>query len=130
VKTIELMLGLPALSIFDLVARDMRASFIGDGEKPDATSFTALLPKQSLYELNQRVDEIRGPYSAERKRAAVASAMMNFLEPDAAPSDRLNRILWSDAVGWGKPFPGVRRSLFFPMAIDITDDDREEKKKP
>jgi DNA-binding beta-propeller fold protein YncE len=130
VKTIELMLGLPALSIFDLVARDMRSSFIGDGEKPDATPFTALVPKQSIYELNQRVGDIRGPHSADRKRAAVASARMNFLQPDAAPSDRLNRILWSDAVGWGKPFPGVRRALFFPMSIDIADDDREEKKKP
>ena len=31
VKTIELMLGLPALSMFDLVATDMRASFLGAG---------------------------------------------------------------------------------------------------
>jgi DNA-binding beta-propeller fold protein YncE len=129
VKTIELMLGLPALSIFDLVARDMRSSFIDDGEKPDATPFTALVPKQSIYELNQRVGDIRGLYSAERKKAALASARMNFLQPDAAPSNRLNRILWSDAVGWGKPFPGVRRSLFFPMSADIADDDRDEKKK-
>ena len=28
VKTIELMLGLPALSLFDLVATDMRSSFV------------------------------------------------------------------------------------------------------
>ena len=130
VKTIELMLGLPALSMFDLVARDMRASFISDGEQPNTSPFTALLPKQSIYELNQRVGDIRGANAAERKRAALASARMNFLEPDAAPSDRLNRILWSDAVGWSKPFPGVRRSLFFPMSVDIADEDRSEKKKP
>ena len=129
VKTIELMLGLPALSIFDLVARDMRSSFIGAGEQPDTTPFSALQPKQSIYEINQRVGDIRGPHSAERKRAALASARMNFLEPDAAPSDRLNRILWSDAVGWGKPFPGVRRSLFFPMSVEIADADRDKKKK-
>ena len=130
VKTIELMLGLPALSIFDLVARDMRASFIGDGEKPDATPFTALVPKQSIYDVNPRVSEIRGECALARKRAAQASARMNFREPDAAPSDRLNVILWHEAVGWGKPFPGVKRSLFFPMSVDINDDDRDDRKRP
>ncbi len=48
VKTVELILGLPALSLFDLVATDMRASFIGPGEKPDFTPYTALKPVQSL----------------------------------------------------------------------------------
>jgi hypothetical protein len=38
--------------------------------------------------------------------------------------------LWFDAQGWGKPFPGVKRSLFFPMSLDISDEDRDEKKKP
>jgi hypothetical protein len=130
VKTIELMLGLPAMSIFDLVAREMRESFIADGASPDLTPFTALMPKQSIFELNQKVGAIQGPFAAERKRAAVASARMNFREPDAAPSDKLNRILWFDAQGWGKPFPGVKRSLFFPMSLDISDEDRDEKKKP
>jgi YVTN family beta-propeller protein len=127
VKTIELMLGLPALSIFDLVATDMRASFIGPDESPDFTPFDALIPAQSLYEVNQRVGSITGPHAEERRRAALASARMKFNAPDAAPSDRLNRILWHDARGWDTPFPGVRRSLFFPMAVDIADDEREER---
>src|SRR5215217_5215312 len=63
VKTIELMLGLPALSLFDLVATDMRASFLGPDEPPDATPFTALVPGQSLYETNLRVGAITGPYA-------------------------------------------------------------------
>ena len=45
----------------------------------------------------------------------------------AAPSELLNRILWHDARGWGKPYPEVKRSLFFPMAVDIADEDREER---
>jgi len=125
VKTIELMLGLPALSMFDLVATDMRASFIGPDESPDFTPYTVLVPRQSLHEVNQRVGSITGPHAGERRRAALASARMKFDAPDAAPSDRLNRILWHDARGWGTPFPGVRRSLFFPMAVDIEDDERE-----
>ncbi|MEO8562511.1 MAG: bifunctional YncE family protein/alkaline phosphatase family protein [bacterium] len=125
-KTIELMLGLPALSLFDLVATDMRASFIAPGEPPNAQPYTALVPAQSLYDVNQRVGDISGAHALQRRTAAAASARMRFDTPDAAPSERLNRILWHDARGWATPYPGVQRSLFFPLAVDIEDDDREE----
>jgi DNA-binding beta-propeller fold protein YncE len=127
VKTIELMLGLPAMSLFDLVATDMRASFIGAGEPPDLTPYTALEPQVSLFETNQRVGEMRGPFAPERRRAALASSRMRFDIPDAAPSDLLNRILWHEARGWGSKYPGVKQSLFFPMSRDLSDDEREEK---
>ena len=45
---------------------------------------------------------------------------------DAAPSERLNRILWHDARGWRTPYPAVKQSLFFPMSIGIADEDRDE----
>jgi hypothetical protein len=127
VKTIELMLGLPALSLFDLVAVDMRASFIGPDESPNLAPYTALTPAQSLFEVNQRVGSITGPHAEERRLAAKASARMNFGDPDAAPTERLNRILWHDARGWGTPYPEIQRSLFFPMAVDLDDDEREER---
>jgi hypothetical protein len=127
-KTIELMLGLPALTLFDLVAPDMHASFIGPDEAPNLTPYTALVPQQSLLEINQPVGSITGPHAPERRQAARASARMNFSDPDAAPTERLNRILWHDARGWGTPYPGVKRSLFFPMAVDVEDEEREERK--
>jgi YVTN family beta-propeller protein len=127
VKTIELMLGLPALSMFDLVATDMRASFIGPNEKPDFTPYSLRVPKQSLYETNVKVGEIKGPAAALRRAAALSSARMNFQDPDAAPTEKLNRILWGDAKGWSVPYPTVQRSLFFPLAVDVEDDDRAEK---
>jgi DNA-binding beta-propeller fold protein YncE len=126
VKTVELMLGLPALSLFDLVATDMRASFIAPGELPDFTPFTAVAPRQRLDETNARVSEIRGRDAAARRRAAIASSHMRFDGPDEAPSDALNRILWHDARGWRAAYPRVKQSLFFPMSHDIADDDREE----
>jgi alpha-L-fucosidase len=92
----------------------MRASFIGPDQSPDFTPFTALIARQSLYDVNQRVGSMTGPHAEERRRAALASARMKFNTPDAAPSDLLNRILWHDARGWDKPFPGVKRSVFFP----------------
>ena len=129
VKTVELMLGLPALSMFDLVATGMHASFLAPHEKPDFTMFTALAPQQSLYETNQRLGAIRGPFAAERRKAALASSRMRFDEPDAAPSDALNRILWHDARGWSVRYPGVRQALFFPLAVAIDDDERPNRRK-
>jgi hypothetical protein len=129
VKTIELMLGLPSMSIFDLVATDMRASFIGPEESPDLAPYTALTPGQSLYDVNQRVGSIQGPYSTQRREAARASLRMSFENPDEAPTDRLNRILWHDARGWGTAYPSIRRAMFFPLAVDIEDKDRPVRKR-
>jgi hypothetical protein len=117
------------MSLFDLVATDMRASFIAAGERPDLAPYTALQPSVSLTETNERVGQIRGPNAAERRRAALASARMRFDIPDAAPTDRLNRILWHEARGWQTPFPGVRQALFFPLSRDLADDEREEKEE-
>ncbi|MDB4874492.1 MAG: phosphoesterase [Gemmatimonadetes bacterium] len=128
VKTVELMLGLPSMSIFDLVATDMRASFLAPGEKPDLTPYTAIEPVQSLFDVNQRVGSIDGKFSAERRNAARESARMDFRNPDEAPSERLNRILWHDARGWSAPYPAVQRALFFPLAVDVADEDRREKR--
>jgi hypothetical protein len=121
-KTIELVLGLPALSIFDLVAADLGPSFIGPDERPDFTPFSAIEPVQSIYAVNPAPSAVRGP----QRTAALASARMRFDKPDAAPTVALNRILWQDARGWGKPYPKVKTSLFFPMSLDIADEDRDE----
>lgn len=126
VKTIELILGLPAMSLFDLTANDMRASFLDAGAAPDLTPFTALEARVALDETNRKLGAITGPDAAARRLAARASSRMRFDIPDAAPSDRLNRILWHEAKGWNRPYPGVKRSLFLPLGVDIEDDDREE----
>jgi hypothetical protein len=52
---------------------------------------------------------------------------MSFAGPDEAPAEQLNRILWHDAKGWTTPYPTVKHSLFFPLSIDIADDEREMK---
>ncbi len=127
VKTIELMLGLPAMSIFDLVATDMRNSFIAPGEAPNSATFSAIEPKQSLGERNLHIGSIRGLDSHARRLAARESARMSFDGPDEAPAETLNRVLWHDARGWKTPYPAVQHSLFFPMSADVADEEREEK---
>lgn len=126
VKTIELMLGLPAMSIFDLVATDMRASFT---DVADLTPYDAVVPKQSLLDRNRRATSYIGPNARAERLAAVASSRMRFDRPDAAPSEKLNRVLWHEAKGWKTPYPAVRRALFFPMSLDIADEDREERER-
>jgi hypothetical protein len=123
VKTIELMLGLPTLSLFDLIATDMRASFTATA---DNRPYTAVQPKQSLFERNPKLSAMQGPL----RRAALASLKMRFDVPDAAPTERLNRIVWGLVRGWERPYPAVRKAVFTPFAVDLDDDEREEVEAP
>jgi hypothetical protein len=120
-KTIELILGLPTMSIFDLIALDMRNSF---QDEADLAPFTAIRPKQDLFELNPPAKALAGAARA----AARDSASMKWSVPDAAPTERLNRILWGAIKGWDTPYPGARQSVFSPLAIDLDDEERERKK--
>jgi YVTN family beta-propeller protein len=120
VKTIVLMLGLPTMSIFDLIATDMRASFT---TLADTRPYEAAPPRQSLHERNPVLSAMRGPLRA----AARDSMRMRFDVPDAAPTERLNRIVWGMVKGWQAPYPRVRKAVFAPYATDLEDDEREER---
>jgi DNA-binding beta-propeller fold protein YncE len=119
VKTIELMLGLPTMSLFDLIATDMRASFTTTA---DVTPYTAVEPMQSIFDKTPALSAMRGP----TRRAAEQTLRMRFDVPDAAPTALLNRITWGMVRGWDTPYPGVRQAVFAPLAVDLDDDEREE----
>jgi YVTN family beta-propeller protein len=116
-KTIELILGLPTMSLFDLVAADMRGSFT---DKPDFTPFTAEQPTHDLFEVNPPLKSLHGA----ARRDAEASMKMEWNLPDRAPAGKLNRILWADAKGYAVKYPALVRGIFAPMAMDVDDDDR------
>ncbi len=115
-KTIELMLGLPQLTLFDRIANDMRASF---QSLPDYAAYEYAMPKQSLFERNPPAQALRGV----ARRDALASAKMRWEVPDAAPTEKLNRILWRDARGDIR-YPVVRQSVFSPYSTDVEDEER------
>lgn len=115
-KTIELILGLPTLSLFDMIATDMRASF---QETPDLTPYTAVKPAQDLLERNPETKALRGA----ARDAAVRSARFQWDVPDAAPSRELNRILWHSIKGWSTPYPGVRQAVFAPMEVEAEEEE-------
>ncbi|WP_414663351.1 bifunctional YncE family protein/alkaline phosphatase family protein [Horticoccus sp. 23ND18S-11] len=116
-KTIQLILGLPTMSLFDLIANDMRASF---QDQPDFTPYVAVEPAQSLDELNPPAKALRG----EARKAAEESLTMRFDVPDAAPTERLNRIVWHQVRGWNVPYPEVKHGVFAPLSVDIEDRER------
>jgi DNA-binding beta-propeller fold protein YncE len=118
VKTIELILGLPHLSLFDMIASDMGPSF---QDTPDFTAYTAESPGQDLFEVNPPLKALQGP----ARQAARDSARMKWSEPDAAPTERLNRILWGQIMGWDKAYPAPPRMVFAPLSLEIEDEERE-----
>jgi hypothetical protein len=66
--------GAAELSLFDRIAMDMRASF---HNTPDFTPYTAVEPKQSLFERNPERTALRG----KAKSDAIASAKMRWDVP-------------------------------------------------
>jgi hypothetical protein len=121
-KSIELILGLPTMSIFDLIANDMRHSFTA---KPDLRPFVAEQPKTDLFARNPQVKALNG---AARK-AAIDSAKMRFDVPDAAPTERLNRIVWGQIMGWERSYPAAKQRAFSPLSVEIEDEEREEREE-
>ena len=79
VRTIELLLGLPALSVYDQTAQPLYDVF---GVQPDARPFVAIQPRIDVRAINRRT-----------AYGAATSARMNFNEPDAANARDLNDIL-------------------------------------
>lgn len=110
-KTIELMLGLPTMSLFDLIANDMRASFTNQA---DATPYDSVKPAQDLFEVNPAIRALSG----RARDGAKASARMDWAEPDDIPTERLNRILWGSIKGWDKPYPAPKNSMFSPLSLE------------
>jgi hypothetical protein len=98
-RTIEQILGLPPQNQFDLAAEPMFPAFT---DQPDATAYRALPNKIALDELNPPLKALSG----QKLRDAVASMKMNFSEPDAAPEQLLNRIVWRATRGIDMPYPG------------------------
>jgi YVTN family beta-propeller protein len=97
-KTIEEILGLRSMTLFDSIANDMRNSFT---HRPNFTPYVAVKPPVPLLELNPSPTALRGPERA----AAIASESMNFSIPDAAPPDAVNHMLWHAMRGWDTPYP-------------------------
>jgi hypothetical protein len=97
-RTIELLLGLPPMSQYDASATPLYRSFQA---ARDLRPF-ALRPARV------RVDEKNMPDAW----GAQASLRMDFSQPDRAPEQELNEILWKSIRGASSPMPPPVRAAF------------------
>ncbi len=97
-RTIEMILGMSPLSIYDANAAPMYDAF---NSTPDNTPYTAITPERSLTALN----------TAAAANAKL-SAALPFDRPDAVPEAIADRILWQSVFGKDSkpPSPGPNAS--------------------
>ncbi len=86
IHTMESLLGLPAMSLFDAHAPLMTPVFAGPGTQPPYRADDKNLRNGLLYAVN-----------AKKAAGAKESSQMNFSRPDAADAKTLNAILWRNA---------------------------------
>ena len=97
-RTMEQILGMRPMNQFDASALPMSDCFT---DVPDLTPFVALPSLVPIDQMNITAKVALGP---QRYRDMLACAKMDFSQPDRAPEDALNRILWR-AMRGDAPYP-------------------------
>ena len=90
-RTIELILGLKPMTVFDAAARPMWSSLRNE---PDLTGYTNESPRVSLTQKNP-----------PKSLTAARSRKLDFSRSDLADDDELNDILWLAIKGTPAPAP-------------------------
>jgi YVTN family beta-propeller protein len=101
-RTIELILGLPPMSQFDLVAEPMVDCFT---DKPNFLSYTALPNQIPLDQMNPKLSSLKGKQLYWAKK----SMAMPLDEADEAEDEELNKIIWYATRGYDVPYPKIRK---------------------
>jgi hypothetical protein len=86
VHTMEALLGLPPMNLFDAHAPLMTAFFAAPGTQPAYQMDDRNLRNGLIYKVNEK-----------NAPGAKESSQMNFSRPDAADAKKLNAVLWRDA---------------------------------
>ncbi len=97
VRTMESLLGLPPMNLFDAHAPLMAPLFAGPGTQPPYQADDKNLRSGLIYRMNEK-----------SATGAKESSQMNFSKPDAVDAKKLNAILWQDAKG-DVPVPPMER---------------------
>ena len=88
IHTMEGLLGLPPMNLFDAHAPLMAPLFSGPGTQPAFQADDRNLRSGLIYLMNEK-----------KAAGAKESSQMNFSRPDAANAEKLNAILWRNAKG-------------------------------
>ena len=98
IHTMESLLGLQPMNLFDAHAPLMTPLFKGPGTQSSYTADDKNLQSGLIYQVNEK-----------RSSGAKESLKMDFSRPDAADAEKLNSILWRNAKG-DAPLPVARPS--------------------
>ena len=93
-RTMEALLSVPPMNNNDAFASLISTLFTGAGDQAPFTADTSNRDNGLIYTANQKTAP-----------GAAASAKMDFTHEDRAPTDKLNLILWQDAMGSVPPPP-------------------------
>ena len=99
IRTMELILGLPPMNLYDASATPMSDCFTA---QLDLGPYTAVPNSIPLDEMNPSPQAVK---SAIQRQDALVSARLPLNEPDLCPDDVLNRILWHAQKGYRAPYP-------------------------
>jgi hypothetical protein len=108
-RTIESLFGLPPMNNNDAFSSLISSLFTGPGDQPAYTADYSNRDNNLIYTAN-----------AKTAVGAKESMKMDFRHADRAPTEKLNVILWKDAMG-NKPVPAVLKAHRKAAAKD--DDD-------
>ncbi|MGD1063223.1 MAG: beta-propeller fold lactonase family protein [Terracidiphilus sp.] len=109
IRTMESLLGLPPMNNNDAFSSLISSLFTGPGDQPPYDADTTNRDNGLIYMAN-----------AKNAVGAKASMKMDFSHEDRAPTEKLNVILWKDAMG-NAPVPAILKTRAKKSAAD--DDD-------
>jgi DNA-binding beta-propeller fold protein YncE len=109
IRTMESLLGLPPMNNNDAFSSLISSLFTGPGDQPPYVADTSNRDSGLIYMAN-----------AKNAVGAKASMKMDFSREDRAPTEKLNVILWKDAMG-NAPVPAMLKAKTKKSADD--DDD-------
>ena len=101
-RTMELILGLPPMSQFDLIATPMTDCFT---DEPDFSPYQALPNEIPLDEMNPELSGLTG----KQLYFAQKSMEMPLDDIDQAEEDIFNRIIWHSVKGYDVPYPDLAK---------------------
>jgi DNA-binding beta-propeller fold protein YncE len=110
IRTMESLLGLPPMNNNDAFASMMSSLFAGPGDQPAYTADASNRDNGLIYTMNKRTAP-----------GAQESLKMDFRHADHADAQKLNVILWKDAMG-NQPVPAMLR----PRAIKARKQDDDD----
>ena len=99
-RTMELILGLPPMTQFDMAATSMEYCFTNEA---DFTPYTALPNQIPLDEMNEKLSMLKG----KQLFYAQKSMEMPLDDIDQADEGLFNRIIWHSVKGYDTPYPEI-----------------------